>query len=195
MTMPTDLQTRGAAWYRGVQADIDQRASRKVGAARVDQAIRQSSLNFDFGGDNTPITPVTMGSLKLVVPYPSRIVWARLSAGDADDNPVIVTATVRVKMTGFSTFGGSTLLHGTGTIPTLTLDSSHDCDLTGWQTNLVAGDWLIARLMTLTVGAPTWLSLDLLLRPTDVPVGVTIVTDNAADPMTDNSGDQMVFRS
>lgn len=159
-----------------------------------EQAVRPCSLNFDFGSDNTALVAATTGSLKLMVPFPSRIVWARLSAGDADDNPVAVTATVRVKLTAFETFGASTLLHGTGTIPTITADSVHDCDLTGWQTNLVTGDWLIARLMALT-GAPTWLSLELLLRPTDVPIGVQGIVDGAGDGIVDEDGNLIVLRS
>lgn len=179
---------------------LDEALTRLLGKAHqeLDVArpidVRPASLNFDFGGDNTPIAAATTGSLKLMVPYPSRIVWARISAGDADDNPVAITGTIRVILTNFETFGAPTFLHGTGTIPTITADSVADCSLTGWHTNLVTGDWLIARLVTLT-GAPTWVSLEILLRPTDVPIGVQGIVDGAGDFIVDNDGNRIVLRN
>ena len=160
-----------------------------------DPRIRKpSTLNFQWSGEGAPLVLTQVGSRKLVIPYPARIQWARLSAGDALDNPVAVTATVRINLTSFTTFGASVPLSGTGTIPTITADSIADCDLTGWQTNLLPGDWLVARMMTYS-GTAEWVSLDIMIRPTGDDIGVTDITDAGADTIVDNDGNVVVLRS
>ncbi len=178
------------------QADLVQMWQDVIRKARTEipiPPVRPCTLNFDFDGGNVPITAATTGSLKLVIPYPCRILWARLCAGDANDAPIAVSATVRVSLTSFEQFGASSLLSGSGSMPTLASTSSRDCDLTGWYTNLQTGDWLIARL-TSFVGLATWVSLDLLLRPTDAIIGSSDYESAASDVYTDADGNPYTFR-
>ncbi len=169
------------------------------------RTTRSATVNFMWGGGGSPIavaldavtnvsTPTFLDPLLAEVPFPSSIQWAHVYAGDGAGHPIAVNTTIDVQLTQLLTFGSSVPLNGTGTAPRLQADSSTDVDLTDWQTNLMTGDALIARVTSLT-GVPTWIALVLLLRPTDEALGVIDVTNNAGDPMTNSAGDPMVFRN
>lgn len=153
-----------------------------------------ATVNMQFGGGGAPIVLANTDPSKASVPFAGRIAWARLCAGDATGRPVAVTATVDVQLTSFETFGASTSLSGSGTSPSLQTDSVRDCDLTGWHLNLVTGDWLIARLLSFS-GSATWIALEMLIRPTDVPIGVAGVVDANGDQIVDNNGNPIVVRN
>lgn len=156
-------------------------------------AVRPATVNFNWGGGGVPIVLANTDPVLVEVPFPSRIVWAHLYAGDATGLPMAVTASVEVRVTQFTEFGGSVALYGSGTVPALSSASRADLDLTGWQVNLITGDALIGRLLTFT-GAATWVTLSLLLRPTDVPIGVTSVIDATSNSYTDANGNLYVYR-
>lgn len=155
---------------------------------------RPASIVFEWTGGGLPIVQANTDPVLVEVPMPCRIVWAHLYAGDVVGNPVATTATVNVQLTSLTTFGASTPLYGSGAIPALVSDSATNLDLTDWHRNLVTTDTLIGRLATFS-GAATWLVLVLQLRPTDVPIGVSAVTDDAGDPFTDADGNALTFRA
>lgn len=177
----------------------------KAQRALAEPAVRPATINFEWSGGGIPIPvavdpitlasgPTTLDPILVEVPFPCRIVWAHMYAGDAAGNPIAVTASADVRLTQLLTFGGSVPLSGTGTPPGLQADSIADADLTGWQLNLTTTDTLIARLTTFT-GTATWVALVLQLRPTDVPIGVETMLDASDVTYTDADGNPYVFRS
>ncbi len=156
--------------------------------------LRPGGIDFMWGGGGQAITLATMDPLLVEVPFPSRLVWAHMYAGDGVGQPSLVTATIQVKLTSVASFGTSIPLSGTGTAPNLNLQSASDCDITDWQLNYDTGDTLIAY-PTVFTGAATWLALTLQLRPTDANLGAEDVLDNVGDQMTLNDGTLLEFRS
>jgi hypothetical protein len=168
-------------------------------------AIKPAMAHFQWTGGGQPIavavdpltfasTPTSCDPVLIEVPFPCTIQWAHLWAGDGDGNPVAVTATIEIFITTILTFGAAVPLKGTGTPPTLTLDSATDCDLTGWFINLVTGDALVARVETFT-GLASWLALTLLLRPVSEEQGVAGIVDENGDLIVDENGNVIVLRN
>ena len=160
----------------------------------ADPTTRTAVMKYGFTGGGTAIDPTLMDPIDLDVPFPCRIVWARLKAGDGLGAPVPVTATVELRLSQFETFGGSVPLYGDGTMPTLTAAPSVDCDLTGWQINLTDLDTITARIVTFT-GSASWLSLQLKIRATEFQLGITDVLDGSSIVYTDAAGNPYVYRS
>lgn len=152
------------------------------------------SVNFEWSGGGLAVVLANTDPVKVSIPFPCTIAAARMCAGNGLGHPTAVTASVDVEITQFSTFGSSVALQGSGTIPRLQADSVANCSLTGWQTNLVAGDWLIGRLATFT-GSATWVALELILQPISVQLGVSTVVDNTGNRLVDNSGNVIVYRN
>lgn len=152
------------------------------------------SVNFGWGGGGSTLTANGADPVKASIPFPCTIAAARLCAGDGQGHPIAVSASIDVEVTQFNTFGASVPLQGSGTIPRLQSDSVANCNLSGWQTNLVAGDWLIARLASFS-GSATWVALELILQPISVQLGVSTVVDNAGNRLVDNSGNVIVYRN
>lgn len=155
---------------------------------------RPVSVNFEWAGGGTALIASNLDPIKVSIPFPCTVAAARLCAGDGQGHPSAVTATLDVEITQFGTFGSSRTLQGSGTAPRLQSDSVANCNLSGWQTNLVAGDWLIARLAAFT-GSATWLALELTLQPINANLGVSTVVDNAGNRLVDNSGNVIVYRN
>lgn len=157
-------------------------------------SLRPATINFEWSGGGTALVATTCDPILVEVPFDSNIVWAHLYAGDANGRPIKVTATVDLQLTQLAAFGVTTALYGTGATPSLTVQSSADTPVVGWQANLITGDAIVARLATFT-GLATWLALTLQLRPTDVAIGVSTIVDNAGDTVVDSNGNTLVFRS
>jgi hypothetical protein len=146
-----------------------------------------------FSNGSAPLTALTMGPLMLEVPWPGSILWAHMFAGDVSGQPVAVSATVTLNITRVTTFGGLLPIHGITSIPTLTAQSSATLDTTDWVQNLLPGDAVMA-LLTSFVGTATWLSLHLLLYPTEVPQGSSTIIDDTGDVIIDDEGNRVVLR-
>lgn len=155
---------------------------------------RLVSVNFEWGGGGAPLVLANADPVKMSIPFPCTIAAARVCAGDGVGHPVSVSASIDVAITQFSTFGSAVSLQGSGTVPRLQSDSVSNCNLSGWHTNLIAGDWLIARLSSFT-GSATWVALELTLQPISVQLGVSTVVDNAGNRLVDNSGNVIVYRN
>lgn len=152
------------------------------------------TVNFEWAGGGAVLVPSSLDPIKVSIPFPCTIAAARLCAGDGQGHPAAVTATLDVEITQFGSFGSSRALQGSGTAPRLQSDSVSNCNLSGWQTNLVAGDWLIARLTSFS-GSATWIAFELVLQPINANLGVSIVVDNAGNRLVDNSGNVIVYRN
>jgi hypothetical protein len=152
---------------------------------------RTATINFSWGGGGQPLVLTNTDPILVEVPFPSKIIWAHLYAGDAAGQPAVVTASVEVRITQFSSFGGSLALYGSGTAPALTAASRADLDVTNWQVNLLTGDALIARLTAFT-GSADWIALVLLIRSVDDAL-ITVV-DTSGDQFVDTSGNPFVIR-
>lgn len=180
-----------------VDSLLDQAFTTLLNKARgpaIEQAVRPATINFVFSNNGAALVVTTRDPLLVEVPFPCRIVWVHLYAGDKNGAPVAVTATVDLFLTQWDHFGTFAPVYGSGTPPHLTLDSVANADLSGWQLHLTTGDTLMARLRTFT-GAASWLALTLQLRPTDVPIGISNVTDLAGSFVTDSAGNIVVSRS
>lgn len=154
---------------------------------------RPATLNFQFSGGGTAPVTTTTDPILLEVPWPGEIRWAHMYAGDINGQPVAVNATIDVSITRLSTFGGTLPLYGSA-IPTLTAASTADLVVTTWIKNLLPGDALIARLMSFD-GLATWVSLNLLLYPTNSDLGSSTLVSDAGDTIVDANGNVVVRRS
>jgi len=156
-------------------------------------ALRPGGIDFFWGGGGLPLDISLTDPLIAEVPFACRLVWAHLFAGDGAAGAVPVQARVELRMTSLSGFGTSSPVYGSGSPPLLTTAAVNNCALDGWVINYETGDLLIAW-PTVFVGTATWLALTLQVRPTEVPVGITTVTDNAGSDMTFNDGSTVEFR-
>ncbi len=170
----------------------------KANRPGIDPAIKPLTINWTFSAGGSAVVTTACAPLLVEIPYPCTIVWAHMYSGvQTGGFSPVTSAIVDVIMTQLDTPDRYTHLYGDGTIPTMTSASTADLDLTGWHVNLITGDTLIARLQTFS--APTtpivsWLSLVLLCRPTDVPIGVATVEDLASDGLIDSTGADVVLR-
>lgn len=187
----------------GADSTFDEAFTRLLGKATADALAggtaqaqsRPVGIDFTWTGGGLPLVLANLDPILVEVPIDSSIVWAHLYAGDANMNPVAVSATVDVQRTTFATFASRTPLYGLGLIPTLSAGYATDCDLTLWNMNFIVGDTIIARVASFT-GTATWLALVLQLRPTQaVQLGVDTVTDSDGNTITDSAGNTLVLRS
>jgi hypothetical protein len=155
---------------------------------------KPAMIEFEWTGGGAPIVLANCDPVLNEVPFPGDIVWAHMWAGDAAGNPVAVTATITVGLTQILTFGASTSLHGSGSPPSLVVDSATNASITGWQTHLVTGDTLIGVLTAFT-GLATWVALTILVRPTTEDIGVQGIADANGDQIVDEFGNLIVLRS
>jgi len=139
-------------------------------------------------------TQATVDPILVEVPFSCSLQWVHLYAGDATGRPTVVTATVDIALTQITTFGTAASIVGTGVSAILAAASVSTIPLLGWVTNFTTGDILIARLTSFT-GLATWLTCSLLLRATDVTVGITGVQDTTGTPVVDANGNPVVLRS
>lgn len=163
------------------------------GGTTTTAPVRPATVNFEWAGGGTQLTQTAADPILIEIPFPCTIVWAHLRAGDAAGNPSSVTATVDVELSQFETFGGKTPLYGTGTTPTLSSQSKNNVSLTGWKIDLTTGDTIIARLTALS-GSATWLTLTLLLRPTDVPITTSNIADSSGNLLIDSGGNTLILQ-
>jgi hypothetical protein len=157
-------------------------------------AVRPATIDFIWTGGGQPLDATMMDPILVEVPFPARLVWAHMFAGDGTGGAVPVQATLDLRLTSLSAFGTSSPVYGTGSPPRLDSFAATNLSLDGWQLNFATGDALIAFPVTF-IGTATWLALTLQLRPTESPIGITDVTDNAGDAMTFNDGSTVEFRS
>lgn len=163
------------------------------GSGGTTTSPRPATLNFMFSNGATALSALVMGPLLLEVPWPGSITWAHMYAGDVYGQPVVVTASISLNITRITTFGGSSSLTG-ASVPTLTDASSANLSTTEWVRNLLPGDAIVARLISFT-GDATWVSLNLLLYPTNTAIGLSTVVDNSGNTVVDNDGNRVVARS
>lgn len=163
-------------------------------AAAIDQPVRPATIESTWSGGGQALTIATMDPVINEVPFASNLVWVHLFAGDNQGAPVNVTAQIDLHVTQLATFGASQALNGTGLAPSLVGGSAADIDITGWQQNINAGDVIIAVPKAFS-GLATWLTLTIQIRPTNVPVGDTNVTDNSGSQIVDNNGNPIVVRA
>ena len=173
----------------GALTTLLEKAQRRV----LPSAPRTATINFQWSGGGSALTLTTVDPILVEVPFPSRIVWAHLYAGDGAGLPVAITATVDIGLTKLLTFGGSVPLYGSGAVPALTAAASADLLLTGWQIDLDTGDTLVARILTFT-GAATWVTLALQVRAVDSLIGEQPIVDSLAADYVDASGATYVIR-
>lgn len=158
-----------------------------------------SALIINFDGAGLPLT-VGMGGIPELPPGAFRVIGAHLAAGiwsptSLTITPIIVTASVDIRLAAQGTWGGgSRPLYGS-TRPSLSAQAEADIDVTGWITELQPGDLLPYALATFS-GTATVLTFTLTLRRIDV-VGIDAppVTDVAGSSFTDSSGRAFTTRS
>lgn len=166
--------------------------------------IRPATINFEWTGAGSPIavavdpisfasSPAAVDPILVEVPFACTIGWAHMFAGDAAGNFQTADARVDVRLTQLG-LGSSVSLSGTGAGPALSGVGAAILDLEGWQSNLVVGDILIARLTSFS-GSATWVALTLQLLPTHVGLGVAGIVDNNGDQIVDNDGNPIVMRN
>jgi hypothetical protein len=188
-----------------VDADLDKAFAlllQKAQPYKTDPAVRPLTVNWTFSAGGVGLSATAVSPMLVEIPYPCTIVWAHMYAGTQTGVLAAVTsAVVDVIMTQLDAPSRFAHLYGSGTIPTLTSLSVTDLNLTGWHTNLIAGDTLIARLQDFSAPTPSatvpvisWLSLTLLCRPTDVPIGLGTVEDLGANDIISAAGDTVVTR-
>ncbi len=161
--------------------------------AEQETVVRPANIVFPWTGGGQPLTVTTMDPILAEIPFPGRLVWVHIWAGDAAGLPVPVTATFELQVTNLFAFGASLPLYGTGLPPTMDNVFATDLDLTNWNMNLATGDTLIAYPLTFT-GTATWLAITMQIRPSEQAIGVSDMTDNAGDDMTFNDGSPMEIR-
>jgi len=162
--------------------------------AEQEQVVRPANVIFPWTGGGQPLTQPTMDPIIAEIPFPCRLVWVHMWAGDAQGLPVPVSATIELQVTNIFAFGASLPLYGTGVLPTMDNVFAADLDLTDWNMNLATGDTIIAYPLTFS-GSATWLSITMQLRPSEQAIGVSDVVDNAGDNMTFNDGSPMEIRA
>lgn len=194
-----------------VDALLDDAFTRILGKAHqeFDQQnqlnLRSATINFEWNGGGQPLTtaidpltlyeyPLTTDPVLVEVPFDATIVWAHMYAGDSRGNPIPISTMVDLTLSSLLTFGAQTPVYGIGARPEMVAESSVDLPLTGWQLNLVTGDTLMATPFTFT-GVATWFALTLLIRTTQVPLGVEPIVDNNGAQIVDNAGNLIVLRS
>ncbi len=166
----------------------------KAQQRQQEQAVRPANVVFPWTGGGQPLTQPTMDPIIAEIPFPCRLVWVHIWAGDAHGLPVPVSATFELQVTSVFTFGASAPLYGTGVPPALDNVFSANLDLTDWNMNLAIGDTLIAYPLTYT-GTATWLAITIQLRPTDQAIGISELVDNAGTTMTFTDGTPVEVRA
>jgi hypothetical protein len=160
----------------------------------VSSTARTATVNFEWGGGGSALSASACDPVLVEVPFASEIMWVHLFAGIASGAPVAVTTTLDLQLTRWASFGGSTPVYGSGTSPRITADSLGNMSLSGWFVNMTSGDVLIARVLTFS-GTATFLTMNILLRSSDVPIGISGVSDGSGGTVVDASGNRIVWRS
>lgn len=168
-------------------ARAEQMVDAKIGALQVQ--LNPATLGIGFSGALTVGLPGT-----IEVPFPSYIDWVHLFALDDQLNPVAVSAQVDLQLANFPTFGAARRLWGT-VPPALSAQASANIGLTGWIRYLTQGDIIQYRLMSVTPAGATFIGLSMLLRPTQLMRGTSVIVDAAGNTMILASGDTVVMRS
>jgi hypothetical protein len=184
-----------------VDADLDKAFAlllQKAQPYKTDPAVRPLTVNWTFSAGGVGLSATAVSPMLVEIPYPCTIVWAHMYAGTQTGVLANVTsAVIDVIMTQLDAPTRFAHLYGSGTIPTMAAAPVKDLDLTGWHTNLITGDTLIARLQSFsapTANGVSWLSLTLLCRPTSVPIGLGAVEDLSANDIISAAGDTVVTR-
>jgi hypothetical protein len=159
-----------------------------------EQGVRPASINFGWGGGGTPLNVANLDPVLIDVPFPSRIIWARIRAGDATGAPVLVSATIDLRLSNFASFGGSTAIYANAGIVSITNATKLDLSLTGWIVDLDIGDSLSAQVLSVATLA-TWLSLTLLIRPTDMPIGVNPINSGSGSTVISGAGNTLIRKT
>jgi len=168
-------------------------------ARQDDQALQKplaqaSTVNFHFGGSTTAVTAGQTGFAE--IPFAATILSTHVYAGSALGAPVAVTTTFDLQFGQKDFFATGVLspLHA-GTLPGMTTLAEAEIDMTGWLTQIAAGDLLFCRLATFS-GLATWVLVTVTLRRLDViGLGINDLTDFAGGAnIVDGSGNQIVWR-
>lgn len=163
---------------------------------RPDQAFpqRPTTINFQWSGGGLPVDILLTDPIVVEVPYPARLVWVHMYAGDAVGNPIPIELALELRMTNGAQFGSSAPVYQGGTPPVMADVAFQDVDTTDWLLNFDTGDTFITY-PTAYVGTATWFSMTMLLRPTDAPIGIDTVLDNGNEQMQFLDGSDVVFRT
>jgi hypothetical protein len=156
---------------------------------------RPASIDFEWSGGGQQLDISRSDALMAEVPFPANIVWVHVYAFDGHGEPVPVQAVIETRITKFSSFGGSpTPLYGSGVRPSLSTASANNVNLSGWVTNLDAGDTIIAYPQ-IYIGTAIGLAMTIQLRPVDATVGVDPVLDSGGNAVLTSTGEAMVYRT
>jgi hypothetical protein len=147
-----------------------------------------------FGGGGAVLTTSGSDPRIIEVPDPGELVWVHMYAGDANAQPVAVTATVDLQRTRLSTFGGSSPVYGSGTAPSLSGSATADMSLAGWFPHFESGDTLIARLTSFS-GTATWVAMMIKVRRDATAQQQFAVLDSAGDAVLDAFGNPVIYRN
>jgi hypothetical protein len=145
------------------------------------------------GGGAAPV-PAAFDPLVVEVPDPGEIVWVHLYAGDVNGQPVAVTTAIDLQVTRWESFGGSSPVYGSGTVPRITADSSANVSLSGWFTHLEGGDALIAK-MTSFSGTATWVAMNIKVRRDTTAQNRVGVLDDTGGQVLDAYGNPIIYRT
>jgi len=156
-------------------------------------AVRTTTMNFQWTGGGQALVLANTDPVILEVPFPARLLWAHMRAGDANGFPIPVTTTVDLQWSKFENWGAQNPVYGVGTPPSLSSASSNDCDTTSWHLDYTTGDTFVASLSSFS-GVATWVALILLLRAVDAPLGQDSLIDVSSDTIIDSNGNVVVVR-
>lgn len=158
----------------------------------AEPVVRTGGLDYGWTGGGAPIVAIETDPQLLEVPFDCYIVWAHMYALDGTGDYISVNATAELRVRQGS--GGSSVLSGSGSPPSLSAQSYSDISLSGWRRNLAIGQTVTARLVSFT-GTATVVAITMQLRSTEAALGIDSIVDSGGDPFTDSSGDPFVFRS
>jgi hypothetical protein len=147
-----------------------------------------AAIPYGFDGGSSALTAGTGGTIE--VPFDCRIMGARLFFGPKDG--VTSSATVDVRLGTFADYPANSQLYDT--IPTISLDSKADLDVTNWTRHLTRRDVLTFELKTFT-GSAKKLTLTLWVRKIASATGSGTVTDSASNSIVTAGGDTVTLRS
>lgn len=162
------------------------------GTAVVPSGSGLTTVNITFSGGGSALPASGLPGI-VEIPGSLTLVWVHMFAGDENGDPVIVTASVDLRLTSEGNFGGTSPIYG-ATLPRIQADALASIDLTGWRLNYTTGDAILYRLASFS-GLATWLTLTMQMRPTVTIIGQSSLVDNSANIVVDNAGNPVVTRS
>lgn len=172
-------------------ADLLGKLRSEAAGAALPPAAREATINITFSGGGSALPTAGLGGV-VEIPFPCRIVWAHMFAGNEQIQAVDVTASVGLWVGSFEAWPSGSPIWGEAQ-PSLSAASHANIDISTWITNLVTAD-ILYYVITSFVGTATWMSVHLGIRSTAGEEGTADIVSAAGDQVVDEDGNELRFR-